>query len=79
MSASNNMLDSKVLDVKNWREIKSCKVYHCRFNLNLMQQLCFFQAYAQTVETMNRLYNEVHLVHADLSEYNILWHEGQCW
>ena len=39
----------------------------------------FLQAYAQTIETMNRLYNEVHLVHADLSEYNILWHEGQCW
>lgn len=28
---------------------------------------------------MHRLYNHAKLVHADLNEYNILWHEGHCW
>ena len=28
---------------------------------------------------MHKLFNECQLVHADLSEYNILWHEDQCW
>lgn len=36
-------------------------------------------AYEQTVEMMHTLYNVAKLVHADLSEYNILWHEEQCW
>jgi len=37
------------------------------------------QAYQQTVSMMQTLYHECHLVHADLSEYNILWHERKCW
>ncbi|XP_023300524.2 serine/threonine-protein kinase RIO3 [Lucilia cuprina] len=36
-------------------------------------------AYDEVVEAMHKLYNEAKLVHADLSEYNILWHEGKCW
>lgn len=36
-------------------------------------------AYEQIVDVMKRLYSEANLVHADLSEYNILWHDGQCW
>lgn len=36
-------------------------------------------AYSQTVSMVHKLFNECQLVHADLSEYNILWHEGQCW
>lgn len=36
-------------------------------------------AYEEVVDFMVRLYNEANLVHADLSEYNILWHEGKCW
>ena len=36
-------------------------------------------AYSQTVSMVHKLFNECHLVHADLSEYNILWHERQCW
>lgn len=35
-------------------------------------------AYNQTVDMMIRLYKQCSLVHADLSEYNILWHEGKC-
>lgn len=36
-------------------------------------------AYEEVVDIMVRLYNEANLVHADLSEYNILWHEDKCW
>lgn len=28
---------------------------------------------------MHRMYNDAKLVHADLSEYNILWHQDCCW
>ncbi|XP_059485906.1 serine/threonine-protein kinase RIO3 [Neocloeon triangulifer] len=36
-------------------------------------------AYEQVVETMKILYHKAGLIHADLSEYNILWCEGDCW
>lgn len=36
-------------------------------------------AYSQTVSMLDKMFNECHLVHADLSEYNILWHEKRCW
>lgn len=29
------------------------------------------------VQLMQQMYRECHLVHADLSEYNILWHQGK--
>jgi RIO kinase 3 len=35
-------------------------------------------AYEEILEIMHKLYNEAKLVHADFSEYNILWHEGKC-
>ncbi|XP_032518957.2 serine/threonine-protein kinase RIO3 [Danaus plexippus] len=35
--------------------------------------------YNEVVEAMHKLYKEGHLVHADLSEYNILWWENKCW
>lgn len=28
---------------------------------------------------MKMLYEEANLIHADLSEYNILWHDNQCY
>uniref|UniRef100_A0A0K8TM27 Serine/threonine-protein kinase RIO3 n=1 Tax=Tabanus bromius TaxID=304241 RepID=A0A0K8TM27_TABBR len=28
---------------------------------------------------MYKLYNEANLVHADLSEYNVLWYDDKCW
>lgn len=37
------------------------------------------QAYSQTVEIVKRLYKDCHLVHADMSEYNLLWHNSQVW
>ncbi|XP_035954029.2 serine/threonine-protein kinase RIO3 isoform X3 [Halichoerus grypus] len=37
------------------------------------------EAYHQTVHLMQQLYNECTLVHADLSEYNMLWHAGKVW
>ncbi|XP_055859024.1 serine/threonine-protein kinase RIO3-like [Episyrphus balteatus] len=36
-------------------------------------------AYDQIVEMMHKLYNVAKLVHADLSAYNILWHDYKCW
>lgn len=36
-------------------------------------------AYRQVVHFMDTLYNTGRLVHADLSEYNILWHKQHCW
>ena len=33
----------------------------------------------QVEEMMVNLYNTCYLVHADLSEYNILWFNGECW
>ncbi|KAM8716679.1 hypothetical protein ACLKA7_003536 [Drosophila subpalustris] len=36
-------------------------------------------AYEEIVDAMYKLYNQANLVHADLSEYNILWFEGKCW
>ncbi|KAL1420592.1 hypothetical protein MTO96_023989 [Rhipicephalus appendiculatus] len=34
-------------------------------------------AYAQTVQLASDLYDRCQLVHADLSEYNLLWHQGR--
>ncbi|XP_059158948.1 serine/threonine-protein kinase RIO3-like [Physella acuta] len=36
-------------------------------------------AYEQTVELIKNLYHKCGLIHADLSEYNLLWHEGDVW
>lgn len=35
-------------------------------------------AYDEVVDIMKRMYNDARLVHADFSEYNILWHNGHC-
>lgn len=37
------------------------------------------KAFKQTVEILMRLYNECQLVHADFSEYNLLWHDNNVW
>ncbi|XP_024136229.1 serine/threonine-protein kinase RIO3 [Oryzias melastigma] len=36
-------------------------------------------AYCQVLHIMQQMYRECHLVHADLSEYNMLWHQGKVW
>ncbi|ESO86056.1 hypothetical protein LOTGIDRAFT_129978 [Lottia gigantea] len=36
-------------------------------------------AYEQTLEIMKKLQKECCLVHADLSEFNLLWHDGKVW
>ncbi len=36
-------------------------------------------AYDEILSMMHKLYNEAKLVHADLSEYNILWHKDKPW
>lgn len=35
--------------------------------------------YDEIVKAMDKLYKEANLIHADLSEYNILWHNERCW
>lgn len=35
--------------------------------------------YNEVADSMHKLYNTGHLIHADLSEYNILWWENKCW
>lgn len=37
------------------------------------------QAYEQCVEIMCTMYRKCKLIHADLSEYNMLWHEDKVW
>jgi len=36
-------------------------------------------AYEDIIDTMIKLYQEAKLIHADLSEYNILWYNGKCY
>ncbi|KAF1316811.1 Atypical/rio protein kinase, partial [Globisporangium splendens] len=36
-------------------------------------------AYADILQAVRTLYQEAHLVHADLSEYNILFYKQRCW
>ncbi|XP_028424811.1 serine/threonine-protein kinase RIO3-like [Perca flavescens] len=36
-------------------------------------------AFYQALHLMQQLYQECNLVHADLSEYNMLWHKGKVW
>ncbi|XP_012707208.2 serine/threonine-protein kinase RIO3 [Fundulus heteroclitus] len=37
------------------------------------------EAYHQVLQMMQQLYQDCNLVHADLSEYNMLWHQGKVW
>ncbi|XP_057666806.1 serine/threonine-protein kinase RIO3-like [Diorhabda carinulata] len=45
----------------------------------LMQPADYIIAYDQVVQGMKKLFDEANLIHGDLSEYNILWHEDQCY
>jgi len=36
-------------------------------------------AYNQAIDILTRLYKECKLIHADFSEYNLLWHQGKCY
>jgi len=37
------------------------------------------RAFTQVIEIMKKMYSEARLVHADLSEFNLLWHENKVW
>lgn len=35
--------------------------------------------YNEVVDAMHKMFNVGHMIHADFSEYNILWHDKKCW
>jgi RIO kinase 1 len=37
------------------------------------------EAYVQTVTIMRHMFQKANLVHGDLSEYNLLWHQNEVW
>ncbi|KAF5270535.1 hypothetical protein FQR65_LT05433 [Abscondita terminalis] len=45
----------------------------------IMGDADYILAYDQVIEAMKTLFEKANLIHADLSEYNILWHENQCY
>ncbi|KPM04273.1 serine/threonine-protein kinase RIO3-like protein [Sarcoptes scabiei] len=47
-------------------------------NLIFNEEL-FENIWDQTVQLMIRLYRDCDLIHADLSEFNLLWHEDKLW
>uniref|UniRef100_A0A2C9LYS1 non-specific serine/threonine protein kinase n=1 Tax=Biomphalaria glabrata TaxID=6526 RepID=A0A2C9LYS1_BIOGL len=55
-------------------EIPAPKLKEVKLNSEELQS-----AYDQTLQLVKDLYHKCGLVHADLSEYNLLWHEGQVW
>lgn len=36
-------------------------------------------AYENVLDIMHKMYNSARLVHADFSEYNLLWYDQRCW
>ncbi|XP_050299178.1 serine/threonine-protein kinase RIO3 [Anthonomus grandis grandis] len=44
-----------------------------------MSDADYIDAYEQVIGSMKTLYLEANLIHADLSEYNILWHNDMCY
>ncbi|KAL3274349.1 hypothetical protein HHI36_015747 [Cryptolaemus montrouzieri] len=44
-----------------------------------METADYIVAYDQVVNMMKTLFRDANLIHADLSEYNILWFNGQCY
>jgi len=44
-------------------------------NFNSEEKL--FTVYGQVVQNMRKMYKDAHLIHSDLSEYNILYYHGQ--
>lgn len=50
------------------------KLKHVKFSASEAQCV-----YEECLEMIVKLYRQCNLIHADLSEYNILWHEGHLW
>lgn len=50
------------------------KLKHVKFSASEAQCV-----YEECLEMIEKLYRQCNLIHADLSEYNILWHQGHLW
>ncbi|CAG9824592.1 unnamed protein product [Phaedon cochleariae] len=48
-------------------------------NANVMKESGYITAYNQVIDAMKTMYEKANLIHADLSEYNILWYHKQCY
>lgn len=57
---------------------KECRPAPTIKNLIYSEDL-FNKLWDQTVKLMVKLYKECDMIHADLSEYNLLWHENKLW
>lgn len=44
-----------------------------------MSRSQYKQAYEEIIESMRQMYMNCNLIHADMSEYNILWHDEHAW
>jgi len=49
------------------------------FNKSELDENIKTRMYQQTIDIMKRMYKDAKLIHADLSEYNLLWHENKVW
>ncbi|KAI4456058.1 serine/threonine-protein kinase rio1 [Holotrichia oblita] len=45
----------------------------------ILDDVKIMMAYEQIMEYMKLMYNECNLIHADFSEYNILWYDDNCY
>lgn len=49
------------------------------FNSSKIDEKIKLRMWQQVRDIMMKMYNEAKLVHADLSEFNLLWHENRVW
>lgn len=63
----------KLYKLCGWETLCCVTVVQLLFIWNLARFVHWFGS----LQMMQQLYKECNLVHADLSEYNMLWHDGK--